>query len=388
MNILPKKKWHVRTKDNIERVRRDEAQAAEEAREVERRALLAEQEARTSLLRARARERLGHSNEEELKTLEEPKEDEEALIGPSLSDIVPGGDGGVISSSGHVNFFQDLEEGQNSMKGNEEHEEEKKKEQEEYEKKVGYLTYLGQDTEELTGDQVWWKKLPSNRKEIVTEEQGKSSVGTKQKDFLDPLKDLRRHLGCDGVQLTLKKYEKKIERTEQKALGIERSGHTKRETSKKKKRRRDSSSEDSEYRRSKKRKRESSVEDKKLSKKKRRKRSRSPSKSHKSRKQKKSKHRKKSKRKSSSSESSSSDSDSDREVKVKQKANLEKLRQERLARERTEKERTHKLLYGEPVKEEKPVEKVPEKVQKYNSQFNPDVAKQNKLDPNRKYWLD
>merc|ERR1719228_1276183 len=127
----------------------------------------------------------------------------------------------LLGSGGHVNFFQNLEDGEGVISNNKEHEEEKKKEQEEYEKKVGYLTYLGQDTEELNGEQVWWKKLPKDRLASSEINKEKSAINEKQKEFLDPLSDLRKYLKCDGVRLTMKKFEKKLEKEEVKAVKME-----------------------------------------------------------------------------------------------------------------------------------------------------------------------
>jgi hypothetical protein len=126
MNILPKKRWHVRTKENIARVRKDEKEAEDQIREVERRSKLAEQEARTRMLRERARARTG---------LEPP---EAAEIEANAAPVV------ASKSGGHVNFFEDLEAGETTHKDNQEREAEKKAEQDEYEKKIGLLVLLGQ----------------------------------------------------------------------------------------------------------------------------------------------------------------------------------------------------------------------------------------------------
>lgn len=353
MNILPKKNWHVRTKANIERVRRDEAKAAEEAKEVDRRIRLAEQEARTSLLRDRAKARMIQSGEELFVT------GGDTQGGGEEGDKQLAVSSGPPPAQGHVNLFAALEAGEAADgKGNKEAEAEKKKEQEEYEKKVGYLTYLGQDTEELTGEQVWWKKLPTNRGEEARAEETKAAVAVKQKDFLDPLGDLKKYLKCDGVRLTLQKYEKKREETETKAVNFE-------SMKKRKRKRKRSSSSDSSSR--------SRSRDRRKHKKK-----------HKSDSKKKHKKERKRRKQKSSSESS----DSEDEQKKNAKVNLEKLRHERLERERVERDKANRLVFGEPEKEKSKEEQMRSKEPKYSSQFNPEIARQNKLDPKKKYWLE
>merc|ERR1711915_8533 len=304
------------------------------------------------------------------------------------------------TNQGHVNFFQQLEDGEGVHKTNKQHEDEKKKEQEEYEKKVGYLTYLGQDTEELTGEQVWWKKRPQDRIAMSEKDKLKTAVHEKQKDFLDPLSDLRKYLKCDGIRLTMKKYVDKLERKEAEAIDY---------IPVSKKRCRSSSSSSSSRSRSRKRKKIKKDKRKKSSSSSKRYRSRSVSSSrsrskfkgrkrkHKKEKVKKSKDRyissergkKNSKRKQKlKKKKDSSESESDHKS-SRSHSSLERLRQERLERERIEREKANKLLFGEPVVENKTENSSSGgQNQKYNSQFNPDIARQNKLDPHKKYWLE
>ncbi|KAL6444161.1 hypothetical protein ACFW04_001832 [Cataglyphis niger] len=289
MNILPKKRWHVRTKENIARVRRDEAKAAEEEKIKQKRIQKAETEARINLLRHQTRskydgrERIGSSNEK----LE------------------------------HVNFFAELEDGKiDYNKPNVEHEKEKKEEKEKYEKQIGYLTYLGQDTNEATGKKNWYEELPKR----LTDTEKNVEVETKKKALNDPIIDIRKYLNVmrskpeDHLKIKTKDVKRKYSNSD--------NSHSDQEThSTRKKHKKNKKHEKKKYKHV-----------------------------------------------------------MEKETKNQNSIDIEKLRTERMLREQSEKLRTEALLAkvrGEPIPIIIPETPKPVMKQKYNSQFFPEIARQN-----------
>ncbi|CAD0200863.1 unnamed protein product [Chrysodeixis includens] len=206
MNILPKKRWHVRTKENIARVRKDEAEAAEKEKQEKLRIERADREARLSVLKHKSK----------LKLQEYGIEDKDP--GPKQDEVLE-----------HVNLFRNFEEAIKTT--NKEHDNEAKNKKEEYEKKIGYLTYLGQDTNEALGKTNWYEVPPeasgssrsSNVKEtydklVLKDEDGKpkirevdeknGEVGWKKKQSIDPMNAFK-HLHHSSKALPTKIKEKK-----------------------------------------------------------------------------------------------------------------------------------------------------------------------------------
>ncbi|KAG9481576.1 hypothetical protein GDO78_010688 [Eleutherodactylus coqui] len=194
MNILPKKSWHVRNKDNVARVRKDEAQAAEEERQRRKRAELAEQEARTDFLRKKSR-----------LSLPEASTDGSAVVE-------------LHQESGHINFFQGVEEGKGSTCGNKEYEEEKRKEKERQEKALGILTYLGQSSAEAQTCRPWYQEVPAR----CQKEKDETTKDDKLKRKLDPMGEMEKYLHQKTGQK--KRHSDKKEQKKVKEKGNDKNG--------------------------------------------------------------------------------------------------------------------------------------------------------------------
>lgn len=212
MNILPKKSWHVRNKDNVARVRRDEAKAAEEEREIQKRIERAEQEARTQFLRNKSRAALEQSGAK--------VEDEETR----------GGEGSAALEL--LNLFP-LEDAA-GKKGNEEYLKEKKEEKEKQERAIGLLVSLGPAPG--TEATPWYLKSRSEReaKEEEKDDRGKKKDKGKHrsftqeekekkdrrlKDSLDPLGDMKKALMKKGHKEKKSKKKEKRDRGERSSAG-------------------------------------------------------------------------------------------------------------------------------------------------------------------------
>jgi hypothetical protein len=89
----------------------------------------------------------------------------------------------VIGSDGHVNFFLDVEDGKRQGGVNPEAAQETKAEQEDYEKKIGYLVYLGQDSEEHSKNKPWYAKIDRNRSLTSTATSSSSVKGVVDEGF-------------------------------------------------------------------------------------------------------------------------------------------------------------------------------------------------------------
>lgn len=107
-----------------------------------------------------------------------------------------------IQPAEHINLFADLESGNISVaKPNPEYVNAKKEEQDKYEKQVGYLTYLGQDTNEALGKRDWYEIAPKR----LTDCGKMTEIGLKNKSSHDPLNMMKKYLSMSGKNdLTIK----------------------------------------------------------------------------------------------------------------------------------------------------------------------------------------
>lgn len=270
------------------------------------------------------------------------------------------GQNNAFPADQHIDLFADFKEKITTAKPMDE---EKRKEQEKYEKQIGYLTYLGQDTHEALGTRSWYDQAPKRSQK----EDEDVEVSFKAKQRLDPMRIFAQHTEHHAK---LVKSQEKASLTKPATVTSPAEPPTITKSLKytplmppSVRRNRDESDEDRSPKRKKKKKHKDKDRHSKDEKKK-----------------KKSKRKKEGRERSRSSQRGS-------DTRKQESDSLALLREKRLRREAEEKLRVYELLHGKPTPSttsSQPTEaKAPEAApvpyvkQKYNSQFNPVLAKQN-----------
>jgi hypothetical protein len=168
LSAAPKKSYHPARRDNIERVKRDEAEAQRQQELEEQQSLHADAQARLDLLRGHAVERakepskvlkptdrkrkrldpgeaelerqLGSKGWTVSKAAEEEVESRAVIVKPE-TDV-------KLDTGGHINFWADIEQGAVlPPRGNAEYAADKKKEQDRWDEQI--TMYLGRPAKEL-----------------------------------------------------------------------------------------------------------------------------------------------------------------------------------------------------------------------------------------------
>ncbi|KAH8284190.1 hypothetical protein KR054_012070, partial [Drosophila jambulina] len=313
--------WHVRTKDNIARVRRDQAAAA------------AEEKIRQDKLELAVRINKELVYISLFMTISSLQESEARInflrrqSGLPEKVSAPEKDDANSEQTKGVDLFADYRSHVKTT--NKDLEKEQKEEQEKYEKQIGYLTYLGQDTNEALKVRSWYEVAPK-RSDVGNSSAAESHL--KQKVAHDPLTLINALLPP-----AKKDSKSKIKRA--RTLSHQSSPPATCTLA---------------------------------------------SSSHKSKKHKKDKKRTKSSDgKVKKHKTSSRVSEAEEQAERYKREKLERLRKERLRREAAERQRSEALFAPKeaavaPSATSTPAP-TPRIVQKYNSQFNPELAKQNML---------
>lgn len=240
--------------------------------------------------------------------------------------------------------------------------EEKRREQEKYEKQIGYLTYLGQDTHEALGTRSWYDQAP-NRKGNDDEH---VEIGFKAKQRHDPMRLFAQHRDHTVPSIKSKETSSstKASTTTPESELISKKNNLKyiplMPPSVRK--HRDGSHDDDDSPKRKRKNKDRDGHDKSNKKKKKKKR-----------------------KKDSRERSRSRKEHTDDNLQKQSAESLELLREKRLRREAEEKLRAYELLHGKAsTSVQEPATTaattaapIPHVKQKYNSQFNPVLAKQN-----------